>query len=153
MARRAQARAEHRHPFFAFALGTGINLGAVVSGGVSGLILGLIISPITGGLVYLGYRYILRRGGKSGLGFAAGTTAGNAIATPAVVAAADPSFQQYVGTATAQVAACVLISSILAPVLASYFLKRAGELKPVAVDGEEGVAPAAPLSAARGEAL
>ena len=24
------ARAEHRHPFFAFALGTGINLGAVV---------------------------------------------------------------------------------------------------------------------------
>ena len=77
-------------PFFAFALGTGINLGAVVSGGVSGLILGLIISPITGGLVYLGYRYILRRGAKSGLGFAAGTTAGNAIATPAVVAAADP---------------------------------------------------------------
>ncbi|KAG0947345.1 hypothetical protein G6F31_014206 [Rhizopus arrhizus] len=72
---------------------------------------------------------ILRRGGKRGLGFAAGTTAGNAIATPAVVAAADPNFQQYVATATAQVAACVLISSILAPILASYFLKRAGELK------------------------
>jgi len=118
-------------PFFAFALGTGINLTAVINGGLTGLVLGLIISPITGGLVYLGYRYILRRGGKSGIGFAAGTTAGNAIATPAVVAAADPSFQQYVGTATAQVAACVLISSILAPILASYFLKRAGELKPV----------------------
>jgi len=118
-------------PFFAFALGTGINLSSIVSGGITGLILGLIISPITGGFVYFGYRYILRRGGKSGLGFAAGTTAGNAIATPAVVAAADPSFQQYVGTATAQVAACVLISSILAPILASYFLKRAGELKPV----------------------
>ncbi|CAM4152559.1 2-keto-3-deoxygluconate permease [Bordetella tumbae] len=117
-------------PFFAFALGTGINLGSVVSGGMTGLILGLLISPVTGFLVYLGYRYILRRGGKSGIGFAAGTTAGNAIATPAVVAAADPSLQHYVGTATAQVAACVLISSILAPLLASYFLKRAGELKP-----------------------
>lgn len=116
-------------PFFAFALGTGINLGAVVSGGMSGLVLGLLISPVTGFLVYLGYRFILRRGGKSGIGFAAGTTAGNAIATPAVVAAADPSFAQYVDTATAQVAACVLISSILAPVLASWFLKRAGELK------------------------
>ncbi|WP_458305981.1 2-keto-3-deoxygluconate permease [Bordetella pertussis] len=115
-------------PFFAFALAPGINLGAVISGGMSGLVLGLLISPITGALVYFGYRYILRRGGKSGLGFAAGTTAGNAIATPAVVAAADPSFQPYVATATAQVAACVLISSILAPVLASYFLKRAGEL-------------------------
>lgn len=121
-------------PFFAFALGTAIDLQSIVTGGISGLILGLVISPITGGLVYLGYRYILRRGGKSGLGFAAGTTAGNAIATPAVVAAADPTFQQYVGTATAQVAACVLISSILAPILASYFLKRAGELKPVTED-------------------
>lgn len=116
-------------PFFAFALGTGINLGAVVSGGMTGLVLGLLISPVTGFLVYLGYRFILRRGGKSGIGFAAGTTAGNAIATPAVVAAADPSFAQYVDAATAQVAACVLISSILAPVLASWFLKRAGELK------------------------
>jgi 2-keto-3-deoxygluconate permease. len=132
-------------PFFAFALGTGINLGAVVSGGLSGLILGLLISPITGGLVYLGYRYILRRGGKSGLGFAAGTTAGNAIATPAVVAAADPTFAPYVATATAQVAACVLISSILAPVLASYFLKRAGELKPV--DAEDDVLAAQPGAA------
>ena len=117
-------------PFFAFSLGTGIDLNAVVSGGTTGLILGLLISPITGALVYFGYRFILRRGGKSGLGFAAGTTAGNAIATPAVVAAADPSFQPLVATATAQVAACVLISSILAPMLASYFLKRAGELKP-----------------------
>ena len=117
-------------PFFAFSLGTGIDLKAVVSGGTTGLILGLLISPITGALVYFGYRFILRRGGKSGLGFAAGTTAGNAIATPAVVAAADPSFQPLVATATAQVAACVLISSILAPMLASYFLKRAGELKP-----------------------
>lgn len=117
-------------PFFAFALGTGINLGVVITGGLSGLVLGLLISPITGGLVYLGYRYILRRGGKSGIGFAAGTTAGNAIATPAVVAAADPTFLPYVGTATAQIAACVLVTAILAPLLASYFLKRAGELKP-----------------------
>lgn len=129
-------------PFFAFALGTGINLSAVVNGGVTGLILGLVISPITGGLVYLGYRYILRRGGKSGIGFAAGTTAGNAIATPAVVAAVDPSFAQYVGTATAQVAACVLISSILAPILASYFLKRAGELKPVIEEEDNPMRPA-----------
>jgi 2-keto-3-deoxygluconate permease len=122
-------------PFFAFALGTGINLGAVVKGGMTGLVLGIIIAPITGGLVYLGYRLILRRGGKSGLGFAAGTTAGNAIATPAVVAAADPSFLPYVATATTQVAACVLVTSIMAPMLASYFLKRAGELQPVE-DGE-----------------
>nr|WP_267132717.1 hypothetical protein [Achromobacter denitrificans] len=54
-------------------------------------------------------------------------------------------------TATAQVAACVLISSILAPVLASYFLKRAGELKSEDADTPEGL-PAS-LREARGEAL
>ncbi|MFF5989962.1 2-keto-3-deoxygluconate permease [Prauserella flavalba] len=117
-------------PFFAFALGTGIDLGDVVTGGLTGLVLGLLIAPITGGLVYLGYRFLLRRGAMSGIGFAAGTTAGNAIATPAVVAAADPSFQQYVGTATAQVAASVLVTAIVAPLLASFALKRAGALKP-----------------------
>ncbi|HEY1133147.1 MAG TPA: 2-keto-3-deoxygluconate permease [Nocardioides sp.] len=89
-------------PFFAFALGTSIDLGDVVSGGLSGLALGLVVAPFTGGLCYLGYRLVLRRGGESGIAFAAGTTAGNSIGTPAVVAAADPSFQQYVGTATAQ---------------------------------------------------
>lgn len=115
-------------PFFAFALGTGIDLGAVVKGGASGLIAALIISPFTGFLVYLGYKFLLRRGYRSGLGFAAGTTAGNAIATPAVIGAADPTFAPYVDTATAQVAAAVLVSAILAPLLASWVLKREGGL-------------------------
>lgn len=115
-------------PFFAFALGTGIDLGAVVKGGASGLIAALILTPFTGFLVYLGYKFLLRRGHRSGLGFAAGTTAGNAIATPAVIGAADPAFAPYVDTATAQVAAAVLVSAILAPLLASWVLKREGGL-------------------------
>ncbi|WP_116043702.1 2-keto-3-deoxygluconate permease [Amycolatopsis palatopharyngis] len=116
-------------PFFAFSLGTGIDLGDIVTGGLTGLIIGLIVAPVTGFLVYLGYRFILRRGAMSGIGFAAGTTAGNAIATPAVVAAADPRFQEFVGTATAQVAASVLVTAILAPLLASLALKRSGALR------------------------
>ena len=117
-------------PFFAFALGTGINLGAVVTGGAQGLIVGLIAAPFTGFLVYLGYRLMLRRGAKSGLGFAAGTTAGNAIATPAIVGGIDPTFAPYVEAATAQVAASVLITAIIAPLIASLVLKRAGALEP-----------------------
>lgn len=117
-------------PFFAFALGTGIDLTAVVTGGAQGLVVGLIAAPFTGFLVYLGYKFILRRGGKSGIGFAAGTTAGNAIATPAVIAQIDSSFAPYVEAATAQVAASALITAIIAPVIASFVLKRAGELKP-----------------------
>lgn len=129
-------------PFFAFALGTGIDLGAVVTGGLTGVLVGIVVAPVTGGLVFLGYRYLLRRGRRSALGFAAGTTAGNAIATPAVVAAADPRFEQYVGTATAQVAASVLVTAILAPLLASFFLKRAGALEPPEAAESAAVPPA-----------
>lgn len=117
-------------PFFAFSLGTGIDLGAVVTGGAQGLIVGLIAAPVTGFFVYLGYRYILRRGAKSGLGFAAGTTAGNAIATPAVIAEIDSTFAPYVDAATAQVAAAALVTSIVAPLLASLVLKRNSALEP-----------------------
>ena len=115
-------------PFFALSLGTGINLGNVVKGGASGIVLGFIVAPVTGFFVYLGYRFMLRRGYRSGIGFAAGTTAGNAIATPAIVGAADPSMAQYVEVATAQVAACVLITAIVAPLLASWGLKAEGGL-------------------------
>lgn len=115
-------------PFFAFALGTGINMSAVVTGGLSGIVMGIVVALFTGTLVYLGYRYILRRGNKSGIGFVAGTTAGNALATPAIVAMADPSFAPFVAIATAQVGASVLVTAILAPLLAAFVLKRQGGL-------------------------
>jgi len=115
-------------PFFALALGTGIDLNNIVKGGLSGLVVGLVVAPFTGLLVYIGYRFVLRRGYRSGIGFAAGTTAGNAIATPAIIGMADPTFQPYVETATAQVAASVLVTAIIAPLLASLALKREGGL-------------------------
>lgn len=115
-------------PFFALALGTGIDLNNIVRGGAAGLAVGLVVAPVTGLLTYLGYRFLLRRGYRSGIGFAAGTTAGNAIATPAIIALADPRFEPYVETATAQVAASVLITAIIAPLLASAVLKREGGL-------------------------
>ncbi|WP_210439007.1 2-keto-3-deoxygluconate permease [Nocardioides xinjiangensis] len=115
-------------PFFALALGTGIDLNNIVKGGLSGLVVGVIVAPVTGLFVYLGYRFLLRRGYRSGIGFAAGTTAGNAIATPAIIGLADPEFAPYVETATAQVAAAVLVTAIVAPLLASAVLKKEGGL-------------------------
>ncbi|WP_052122423.1 2-keto-3-deoxygluconate permease [Chelonobacter oris] len=116
-------------PFFAFALGTGINLHAIVTGGATGIILGIAASLLTGAFVFFGYKTILRRGNQSGIGFAAGTTAGNAIITPEIVAQADPNMAQYVQTATAQIAAAVLVSAILAPLIAAWVLKRQGGLE------------------------
>lgn len=127
-------------PFFAFALGTGINLGNVITGGLSGLLVGAFATIFTGTLVYFGYRWILRRGNQSGIGIAAGTTAGNAIATPAIIAAADPTFLPYMEVATAQVASAVLVSAVLAPLLAAWVLKRQGGL----IDQPDGDGPDTP---------
>ncbi|WP_444960266.1 2-keto-3-deoxygluconate permease [Nocardiopsis sp. M1B1] len=136
-------------PFFAFALGTGINLADVARGGLTGILMGVVITLVTGGFVYLGYRFLLRRGGESGVGFAAGTTSGNAVATPAIVAAADPSFAAYVGTATSQVAASVLVTALLAPLVTTWVLRRAGA-SPAEAEKEEqarAAASAAPAQA------
>ena len=126
-------------PFFAFALGTGIDLADVASGGLTGIVLGVAVTLVTGGLVYLGYRFILRRGKESGIGFAAGTASGNGVATPAIVAAADPSFASYVGTATSQIAASVLVTAILAPLVTTWVLRRAGA-SPARAEKEEAAA-------------
>ena len=123
-------------PFFAFALGTGINLGSVVTGGAIGIVLGLMSVLVTGILTYAGYRWILRRGNESGMGFAAATTAGNAVATPLIVAEADPTWAPFVETATAQVAAAVLVSAILAPLMAAWVLKKQGGLVDRSQDGK-----------------
>ncbi|MEL4504626.1 2-keto-3-deoxygluconate permease [Luteococcus sp. H138] len=115
-------------PFFSFALGTGINLRAIATGGAVGIFLGMASCLITGLSTYLGYRFLLRRRDESGMGFAAATTAGNAIATPLIVAQADPTYQPFVEAATAQVAAAVLVSAILAPLFAAWVLRREGGL-------------------------
>ncbi|TFD54176.1 2-keto-3-deoxygluconate permease [Cryobacterium sp. Hh7] len=123
-------------PFFAFALGTGINLQNVLSGGLSGIVVGVVATLFTGLLAYLGYRFILRRGNKSGIGIASATTAGNAIATPAIIALADPTFAPYVEVATAQVASAVLITAVFAPLLATWVLKREGGLAATGPESE-----------------
>lgn len=116
-------------PFMSFSVGTGIDVRTVLTGGLSGIILGVGVVIFTGGLTYLGYRFVLRRGAESGIGFAAGTTAGNAVAVPAVVAVADPTFEPFVAAAAAQAASAVLVTALLAPTVAAFVMKRAGGLK------------------------
>jgi 2-keto-3-deoxygluconate permease len=134
-------------PFFAFGLGTGIDISAILTGGVTGIVLGLLVTPFTGGTTYLAYRLLLRRGKRSGIGFVAGTTAGNSIVTPAIIAAADPRFAQYVDVATVQVATAVLISAITAPLVAAWFLRRNGTLSNPDEDGLDARGEPLPASA------
>jgi 2-keto-3-deoxygluconate permease len=54
----------------------------------------------------------------------AATTAGNAAAVPALVAAADHKYDAAAGPATVLVAACVIVTAFLAPMIVAWMDKR-----------------------------
>lgn len=106
-------------PFFSFPLGAGMNLETIVQAGGPGILLGIIAS-LTG----IG-AYVLLKLFKEEpiIGLATGSTAGNAVATPAAVAAIDPTVAALATIATAQVAAACVVSAIVCPFIVSYAFK------------------------------
>lgn len=114
-------------PFVGFTLGAGINLSNVLKGGVPGVVLGLISVFVGGAFIVFCDRVIGRRPGYAGYaGWAVATTAGNAVAVPAAVGIIDPAWAPYVGEATTQVAAAVVVTAILAPLMTNYWAKKYG---------------------------
>lgn len=107
-------------PFFAFPLGAALDFRTIIQAGLPGLVLGVLVTLITGLGGYFSTRIF---GERKAVGAAIGTTAGNAVGTPAALALADPSLQQYVAASTAQIAAAVIVTAILCPLLVSYLNK------------------------------
>lgn len=108
-------------PFFAFAIGMNINLGAIIEGGLGGIVIGLMTVFITGGAAYIFYSLA---GWNPIVGAGEGTTSGNAIATPAALAAANPAFESIVDVATVQIAAAVVTGLIFLPLFIIFLAKR-----------------------------
>jgi 2-keto-3-deoxygluconate permease len=118
-------------PFFALALGASLDLHKVWQAGVLGIGLGIAVVIVTGIPLYLADRLT---GGTGVAGVAAANTAGNAAAVPALIAAANPVYSEAAKSATLLVAACVVVTAILSPILTAAVAKRvqlrreAGEL-------------------------
>ena len=108
-------------PFFAFALGAGIEFDKIVEEGVPGIILGLMTTFIGG---FFNITADKATGGTGIAGAAVSSTAGNAVATPAAVALADPSLHALSLVATTQVAASTITTAICTPILTSIIAKR-----------------------------
>ena len=108
-------------PFNGFALGSGMNLKNIAAAGIGGSLLGLLTVLTTGLLAFVVYSLLRRKADP--MGAAIGTTAGVATSTPAAIAMSDPSFAGMVDVATAQIAASVVITAILCPLLVSYLAK------------------------------
>jgi 2-keto-3-deoxygluconate permease len=108
-------------PFFAFALGTGINLMNVWRAGLLGLVIGLGVIVTSGIILVVADRI---SGGTGLAGIAAATTAGNAAAVPAIVAAANPAYSQAAQSATVLVAASVVVTAVLTPLITAWWARR-----------------------------
>jgi len=108
-------------PFMAFMLGQGINLQSVTKAGLPGIVLGLSVLVITGFVCILADKLL---GGSGVAGAAASSTAGNAAGTPQAVALADPSFLAMAPIATLQVAASVIVTAVLTPLLTAYVHRK-----------------------------
>ena len=108
-------------PFMAFTLGQTIDLRAVITAGLPGVLLGLTVLVVTGTVCILADRLL---GGTGIAGAAASSTAGNSAAVPQAVALADPSYAAVAGAATVQVAASVIVTAILTPLLTSWWFRR-----------------------------
>ena len=109
-------------PVNGFVFGANMSLITIAQAGVPGIILGLITVLSTGVLTYFIYSAIRRK--PDPMGMAIGTVGGNAVATPASVAAVDTSLEPYAASATAQIAASVVITAILTPVLTGFVARR-----------------------------
>ncbi|GAB2964796.1 2-keto-3-deoxygluconate permease [Amycolatopsis acidiphila] len=109
-------------PFFAFALGSSIDLKSVWRAGLLGLGLGLFVFLVTGAVLLLADKFT---GGTGIAGIAAASTAGNAAAVPAIVAAANPAYRAAAAQATILVAASVVVTSLLVPFATAWFAARA----------------------------
>lgn len=125
-------------PFFAFALGTGMNLGHFFNPDVvlGGLFLGLATVTLTG----LASVFALRLSGEKSqvAGVAEASTAGNAVQTPFAVAAAAlastqagvmsperaAAYEAIVPQATAQISISTLTTALLCPLAVIFFLRR-----------------------------
>jgi 2-keto-3-deoxygluconate permease len=111
-------------PFFAFALGAGMNLAVFAQWNLllGGVALGLLTLLITGGSMWLALGLF---GFRSRItAFAEASAAGNATATPAAIAAAAAAagspnaaaYREIAGIATAQISIAVILTALLCPV-------------------------------------
>lgn len=109
-------------PFFAFTIGYSLSLSMILKSGLVGILIGVLVVLISGYVLYLLDRYLVRSDGLAG--WAASSTAGAAVSVPIVIAQMDPSFNSVSGSATAIVATSVLVSAILTPMLTMMYYRQ-----------------------------
>jgi 2-keto-3-deoxygluconate permease len=110
-------------PFFAFALGTTINLHSLWHSGLLGIGLGIFVLAFTGIALFAMDRL---NGGSGVAGLAAASTAANAASVPMIVAGFNPAYAPAAASATVLVSASVMVSALLVPLITAWWARRVG---------------------------
>ncbi len=111
-------------PFFAFALGNGLNFTVILNTGLLGILLGLTVIVVTGTTLVLAD--ILLGKGNGTAGIAAASTAGAAVTVPTVIASLAPEYLPVAPGATALIATSVVVTALLTPFLTAWWAHRFG---------------------------
>jgi 2-keto-3-deoxygluconate permease len=111
-------------PFFAFALGNGLNFTVILNTGLLGIVLGLSVIAITGSILVVADIFL--GGGNGTAGVAAGSTAGAAVTVPAVIASLAPQYVPVAPSATALIATSVVVTALLTPFLTAWWATHFG---------------------------
>ncbi len=114
-------------PFFAFALGSTMDFVMVWKAGLLGVLMGVAVVVITGTALILADKLI---GGDGVAGIAAASTAGNAAAVPAAIAALDQSYAPIAPSATMLVATCTIVTSIMVPFATAWWARKVKPTNP-----------------------
>lgn len=106
-----------------FAMGSSMTFGQLVAGGVPGILLGVICSVVFAIPTVLADR---ATGGTGTAGAAISSCAGANVATPAAMANVNEALYggDVLALATAQVAACAIVTAILTPLVTSFVYKH-----------------------------
>ncbi|MDY3005732.1 2-keto-3-deoxygluconate permease [Anaerococcus porci] len=108
--------------FLGLSMGAGINIFDIFKGGLSGILLGVIVVFIMGSFtVFIDMKINKRRGHSA---WAISTTGANAIAVPAIIGSIDKTWMPFVEIATAQVAASVIFTIIVIPLITSCWANK-----------------------------
>lgn len=108
-------------PFLGFAIGAGIDLMAILIGGLAGLVLSFLTVGAAFVISLPADIFINKRPGWAAI--STYTAAGNSVIVPALVANLDPSWQAYESLASAQLGTVVILTSLLVPFAASLWMK------------------------------
>ncbi|SFM03446.1 2-keto-3-deoxygluconate permease [Pelosinus propionicus] len=114
-------------PLIGFSIGASLDVKLMFQAGASGILLGCIVMMISGLILISVDKLVLRRPGYAGA--ALSCTAGSAVATPAIVAGVVPSLQGEAVIASVQIAAAVIVTAILCPMLTAWTIRKWGAPK------------------------